>query len=231
MHKEYFLLKLKLGLLLLPEEDRNEILAEYDAHFEFGKQQGRTEEEIAKELGDPEELAVELLGDRDEKPSFSSGPMNAQPMNGGNDMPPPWQGMNPQPGMQHGYGNHWDHGQGNHSMPYPPGPDAGAIRSRTVFGIIGVIFVSIMIVPLLIAGWGVCVGMGAAAISLLVSPLLYVVKLALGGVFYGAEMSLIVLAFGIGIFLAQAMVFLFRIYARLNMGYIRWVAHVGRERR
>ncbi|MCE5168344.1 DUF1700 domain-containing protein [Paenibacillus profundus] len=231
MHKEYFLLKLKLGLLPLPEEDRNEILAEYDAHFEFGKQQGRTEEEIAKELGDPEELAVELLGDRDEKPSFSNGPMNAAHMNGSNEMPPPWQEMNHQPGMQHGYDSRWDNGQGNHSMPYPPGPEAGAIRSRTVFGIIGVIFASILIVPFLIAGWGVCIGIGGAAISFLVSPLLYVVKLALGGVFYGAEMSLIVLAFGIGIFLTQVMVALFRNYARLNMSYIRWVAHVGRERR
>lgn len=79
MHKEYFLLKLKYGLMSLPAEDRDEILAEYSAHFAFGEQQGRTEEEIARELGDPEELAVELLGARDEEDSGGNEGLADQP--------------------------------------------------------------------------------------------------------------------------------------------------------
>lgn len=43
--------------------ERRELLSEYENHFVFGLQNGRTEEEIVRELGDPAELAKEALGD------------------------------------------------------------------------------------------------------------------------------------------------------------------------
>jgi len=60
MNKQTFMLKLKQGLNGLSEEDTREILYDYEEHFEIGRLEGRTEEEIAVALGNPESLAKEL---------------------------------------------------------------------------------------------------------------------------------------------------------------------------
>lgn len=227
MHREYFLLKLKYGLMSLPAEDRDEILAEYDAHFEFGKQQGRTEEEIAKELGDPEELAVELLEARDggasggkEGVTDQSSDFYRHDMHRGPDMP------------GGGYGPHGTQ-HGTPPMPPPmydmPYANGYGPPPRSAISIIGAVFASLFAVPLLIAGWGLCAALAAVSFVLLIAPLLYVLKLAFGGTFYGAEMSVIVIMFGIGIFMIQGIAGLFRGYGRLNRSYFRWIA--GREKR
>lgn len=64
MTKSQFLSILKLKLSSLPPEESNELMDDYEAHFAFALQNGKTEEEIVAELGDPEELAKEALGDR-----------------------------------------------------------------------------------------------------------------------------------------------------------------------
>lgn len=227
MHKEYFLLKLKCGLLSLPAEDRDEILAEYSAHFAFGEQQGRTEEEIARELGDPEELAVELLGTRDGGASERN--------EGGVDQP----SGTYRPDMHRGL-DMQGAGYGPHGMPHgtPPMPppmydmphrEGYGPPSRSAISIIGAIFSCFFAVPLLIGGWGLCVGLAGVTFALLIAPLLYPFKLAFGGAFYGAEMSIMFIILGIGIFMIQGIGMLFRAYGRLNRNYFRWVA--GKERR
>lgn len=64
MNKTQFLSILETRLAPLSREERNELLSDVESHFEFGLQNGRTEEEIARELGDPFEIAREALGDR-----------------------------------------------------------------------------------------------------------------------------------------------------------------------
>ena len=44
----------------LSGDDLDEVLEEYAGHFAIGKSRGRTEEELAKALGDPEEVAKEI---------------------------------------------------------------------------------------------------------------------------------------------------------------------------
>ncbi|OPA74714.1 hypothetical protein BVG16_23455 [Paenibacillus selenitireducens] len=63
MNKAEFMGLLERHVVLMPPQERYELLAEYSAHFEFGRQHGKTEEEIARELGNPVELAYEILGD------------------------------------------------------------------------------------------------------------------------------------------------------------------------
>ena len=56
MTKKEFMKKLKR---LLPEKDRKDILLDYEEHFLTGLNEGKTEEQIAEELGDPADVARE----------------------------------------------------------------------------------------------------------------------------------------------------------------------------
>ncbi|GAA0136457.1 hypothetical protein YSY43_32980 [Paenibacillus sp. YSY-4.3] len=64
MNKSEFMSLLSIHLSVLPPEERNELMEDYEAHFAFGLQNGKTEEEIVRELGEPAELAQEALGNR-----------------------------------------------------------------------------------------------------------------------------------------------------------------------
>lgn len=64
MTKAQFMTMLRMKLSMLPPEEYNELMEDYESHFAFGMQNGKTEEEIVAELGDPEELAKEALGSR-----------------------------------------------------------------------------------------------------------------------------------------------------------------------
>lgn len=60
MNKAEFFEKLKEQLTGVPESTQNEILADYEEHFTVGIENGKTEEEIAKRLGDPSNIAKEV---------------------------------------------------------------------------------------------------------------------------------------------------------------------------
>ena len=61
MTKNEFLNALHRALLYLPARDRQEILQDYEEHFAAGLEQGKTEEEICRALGDPQEIAQTYL--------------------------------------------------------------------------------------------------------------------------------------------------------------------------
>lgn len=56
MNKTEFLDLLRYYFRHAKTEDVNEILSDYEAHFEEGKKRGLTEEAIAKELGSPKDI-------------------------------------------------------------------------------------------------------------------------------------------------------------------------------
>ena len=61
MTKEQFLKQLHAGLQKLPQEERKDILHDYEEHFFLGMKEGKTEEEIANSLGAPQQITKELL--------------------------------------------------------------------------------------------------------------------------------------------------------------------------
>ena len=65
MTKKEYMRKLKR---LLPGKEQKDILLDYEEHFLTGLSEGKTEEEIASELGSPEEVAKEY-GSFPQKPS------------------------------------------------------------------------------------------------------------------------------------------------------------------
>lgn len=58
-----FIRELQKALGGLPPEQSEDILAEYRSHFFEGKERGKTEEEIARSLGDPRTVARAYLAD------------------------------------------------------------------------------------------------------------------------------------------------------------------------
>ena len=60
MTRAAFLAQLRAGLSGLPQDEIEELVADYDAHFEEGLDEGRSEDEVAAALGSPRRLAREL---------------------------------------------------------------------------------------------------------------------------------------------------------------------------
>ena len=63
MTKAEFLQTLERELHKLNEHERKEILYDFEEHFAAGLAEGKTEDEIAKELGNPKMIAKEILVD------------------------------------------------------------------------------------------------------------------------------------------------------------------------
>lgn len=61
MTKYQFMRILESSLEKLSEEERKDILQDFEEHFILGKEEGKTEEEIADSLGSPRQIAKELL--------------------------------------------------------------------------------------------------------------------------------------------------------------------------
>ena len=61
MTKKQFLAGLNESLKRLPAEERQDILRDFEEHFELGVSEGKTEEEICQALGSPQQIGKELL--------------------------------------------------------------------------------------------------------------------------------------------------------------------------
>lgn len=61
MSKEQFIKELSVLLKDLSAQERQEVLNDYEEHFQFGMDEGKTENEIAASLGSPKILAKEIL--------------------------------------------------------------------------------------------------------------------------------------------------------------------------
>ena len=60
MTRADFMARLRLGLVGLPTAVAQDILNDYEAHFDDGAQAGRSEAEVSAALGDPDRLGREL---------------------------------------------------------------------------------------------------------------------------------------------------------------------------
>ncbi|MBU5272251.1 DUF1700 domain-containing protein [Staphylococcus caprae] len=60
MNKDSYLKILKSHLKHIDSNEKDDILNEYETHFYSGKQEGKSEEQIAHELGNPKVIAKEL---------------------------------------------------------------------------------------------------------------------------------------------------------------------------
>ena len=63
MNKKEYISSLREKLVTLPSNDVEEILKEFEMHFDIGVSEGKAENEIAAKLGSPEEVAQYYLGE------------------------------------------------------------------------------------------------------------------------------------------------------------------------
>ncbi len=63
MNKVSFINALSNQLKKIPRSDREDILYDYEEHFQLGLETGKSEEEIAEDLGNPKVIAKELLAE------------------------------------------------------------------------------------------------------------------------------------------------------------------------
>lgn len=61
MNKEQFLKQLNASLTRLSLEERKDILQDYEEYFEIGMEEGKSEQEISKSLGNPKQISKELM--------------------------------------------------------------------------------------------------------------------------------------------------------------------------
>lgn len=64
MNKKQFIAILRGELASMHESERDELIEDYETHFAFGLQSGKTEEQIVCELGDPFEISRSAMEDR-----------------------------------------------------------------------------------------------------------------------------------------------------------------------
>ncbi|GEM_PF-1241610 len=57
MNRKVYLEQLKFALQGMPNDELQDILYDYEEHFDIGLSKGKSEEEISNELGDPQEVA------------------------------------------------------------------------------------------------------------------------------------------------------------------------------
>ena len=65
MNKQTFMSQLKRQLMPLKQSTRLEIIADFEEHFQDGAISGKTDAQVAEELGDPKDLAQEYLSTAD----------------------------------------------------------------------------------------------------------------------------------------------------------------------
>ncbi len=60
MTRDQFISRLRAGLAGMASEAIDDIVADYQAHFDEGLAAGRSEDQVAEALGDPDRLARDL---------------------------------------------------------------------------------------------------------------------------------------------------------------------------
>ncbi|CAM4215876.1 DUF1700 domain-containing protein [Paenibacillus phoenicis] len=207
MNKSEFLANLRAHLSVLPPEEQNELLEDYEAHFAFGLESGRTEQEIVLELGDPAELAKEAIGNRyvpQEHVYWFGGAEPAATPGAAVSTTPPT-------GV---YDN-----------------EAG-VRRRSVFAsvmvYIGLVFINLIVVPLLISCWAVVVSLAASSAAGILSPLLLGLEYLWHGEIFTAKIFASVAYVGLGMLLAVVTRYAYKGMLWLSIAYLRWNVRIAK---
>lgn len=215
MNRRMFMTALERELRLLDEGERMELLSDYEQHFDMGLAEGKTEEDISRELGHPRELALEALGDRYVSPA--QGPAS------------------PQITYNNAYGASNNSGMPfAASMPYMTESRSSHRAFRSFFSAIGMFFLNLIFaLPVFATIWSVWLAIAATSAAGVLAPFL-----ALADFMFQekrviwAEASVSITMLGIGILLGIFSLWAAKKLGVLTRSYVRWNFKVvkGRNR-
>ncbi|MFC4599795.1 hypothetical protein [Cohnella hongkongensis] len=194
MNKIEFMDKMERDLAPMPDEERSELLARCEAVFRIGREQGKTEEEIAAELSGPSTQPEP----RFEPPygTYGLAPDRA-PL-----PPPPWSAARPEPGRQ-----------------AEPVRDTPRIVGVTIL----LFFLNVLFaIPVFAALGAAFLAVCSAALATLLSPLALAAETLLYGEFTNAKLMLALGAVGIGMILADLALVFGKGLLRLTRTYAGW---------
>jgi len=227
MNKDQFMQTLQNKLRCLGSAAVAEILADFEDHFTNGLSRGKTEIEIAAELGNPDDIAQQYI---DESPDGSNIPAAAKAKS-----PTPldfssreqiWRRQNDQPAISTAAPTHSTAPSASTNQPATSNKPFQATEQTTVSGgaLAAVILLNLFLgIPIWISLFGILFGfwvaagsIGAAACALLVVAILK-----------AGMASLILLLFALSLTALSILVVIFMVYLTkwLIMGlgaYIRW---------
>ncbi|MFD1179272.1 hypothetical protein ACFQ3W_23665 [Paenibacillus puldeungensis] len=222
MNRMEFMAILEANLSALPPEERGELLEDYEAHFSIGLENGKTELEIAQELGDPVELAKEALGNRYVPKEHvywfgpeASGRENAKSAG-------ETAGVH-RASQTFAGGLNADGSTGNFS---PVRTGRGVFATWTVYT--GLFFLNAIVAPLILSLWAIGISLAACALSGLISPLALGLDYLVHGNFYPAKGFAVIALIGIGILLTIASRHAFKGLNRLTSSYLAWNVRVAK---
>lgn len=204
MNKSEFLANLRAHLSVLPPEEQNELLEDYEAHFAFGLQSGRTEQEIVLELGDPAELAKEAIDNRFVPQEHVYWFGGAKPAAAPGAAIPPTGGYPNKAGVQH----------------------RSAFASVMVY--IGLFFINLIAVPLLLSFWAVVVSFAVSAAAGILSPLLLGLEYLWHGDIFKAKIFASIAYVGLGILLIVVTRYAYKGMLWLSIAYLRWNVRIAK---
>lgn len=184
--KAQFLEVLKAELLKRGITD-NEILEDFEQHFEIGLSEGLTEAQVCEKLGAPAEIANQYAPE-----GYSENSAAAQNVNQAEN------NVNQNQAQQNAFAeNNYNYGYANQTAPQSNGDNADIAK---IIGVICLdVFVLVWAIPtlfsLLISYWGVM-------ISFFVTPVVMIITILFGSFFVGAPMIVSMLTPAAGIFAA-----------------------------
>lgn len=183
--KAQFLEVLKAELLKRGVTD-NEILEDFEQHFEIGLSEGLTEAQVCEKLGAPAEIANQYAPDGYSENSTAQNVNQAE------------NNANQNQAQQSAFAeNNYNYGNANQTAPQNNGDNADIAK---IIGVICLdVFVLVWAIPtlfsLLISYWGVM-------ISFFVTPVVMIITILFGSFFVGAPMIVSMLTPAAGIFAA-----------------------------
>lgn len=193
MNKVQYMGILEYELSNLPIWERDELLYEYESHFIFGLQNGKTEEEISAELGNPYEIVKEILQDRNE---LQVGSYRQVPP-----PPPPY------------YNEQANNYQQTSSSP---------VKTILLSIALGFLTLAIVF-PLGASLWAVWLAVSISSIALLFSPLLALADYVLYNEFIPAKWYAAIALVGVGLIFVIAVKPMFNLMLKATIGYCKWM--------
>lgn len=196
MNRQQFMQAMELILRPMNRLERAELLADYAHKFTVGLREGKSEEDIARELGHPEEIARKVLGERHNANAYSdTSDRGRVPFDA-----PTFREMKPSV---------------NHHR-----------ATRNFFVCIGLIFLNLaLMIPIGLSLWSVWLTIASLSL-LALAPVaaafdyLYLNHLETTEVFVAIGLL------GIGILFALASKFVFIAFKNVTLRYIRWNINV-----